>query len=49
MAEHDTCPFCRQENPGSAEQRRERLMLSVSVAEDANVRTALSIICHLFR
>lgn len=49
MTEHDTCPFCRQELPGTAEQRKERLMMSVSVASDSNVRTALSIIFHLFR
>lgn len=48
MAEHDTCPYCRLENPGSAEQRRERLMLSMSVAAGTNVRTALAIICHRF-
>jgi len=46
MAEHDTCPFCRRENSGTADQRQDRLMLSVSLATGANVRKALSIICH---
>jgi len=46
MLEHDTCPFCRRENRGTADQRRDRLMLSVTLATGANVRRALSIICH---
>lgn len=48
MIQHDTCPFCRQKNPGNAEQRRERLLLSVNVAAAPNVCTALAIICHRY-